>query len=99
MKPPISKFKVYGNSMFPTLKEGQEVLTFNWMKSKIGDVVVIKHENKEMVKRIEKMEKNKFFVLGDNKKESTDSRHFGPIDQSQILGKVIYYLHGRNCPS
>lgn len=99
MKPPISKFKIRGNSMLPTLKEGQEILTFNWSKPKIGDVVVIKHENKEMIKRIEKMAKDKFFVLGDNEKESTDSRHFGPIDKSQILGKVIYYLHGRNCPS
>ena len=85
--------------MSPTLKEGQEVLTFNWGKPKAGDVVVIKHNDKKMIKRIKKMEEDKFFVKGDNEKESTDSRHFGPVDQSQILGKVLYYLHGRNCPS
>lgn len=85
--------------MYPTLKNGQEVLTFNWGKIHEGDVVVIKHNDREMVKRIQNVHDQEYFVEGDNKKESTDSRHFGPIDQSQILGKVIYYLHGRSCPS
>ena len=85
--------------MLPTLQEGQEVLTFNWGKVKVGDVVVIKHDSKEIIKRIEKIGEDKIFVKGDNKRESTDSRHFGSIDQSQIIGKVIYYFYGRNCSS
>lgn len=32
---------------------------------------------------------NEFFVLGDNSKNSTDSRHFGPIKSSMIMGKVL----------
>ena len=32
---------------------------------------------------------NDFFVLGDNSKYSTDSRHFGPIKSSMIIGKVL----------
>lgn len=90
MKPPISKFKVYGNSMFPTLKEGQEVLTFNWSKIKIRDIVVVKGEK---IKRVQKIMGSKVYLVGDNRTESTDSRHFGPVDISQIIGKVIYYLH------
>ncbi|MBI2040444.1 S26 family signal peptidase [Candidatus Microgenomates bacterium] len=102
MKPPISKFKVYGNSMLPTLKQGQEVLTFNWGKAKVGDVVVIKHDGKEMVKRVTKINDPAsprlcrasrqilVEVEGDNKKESIDSRHFGAIFREQIMGKVIY---------
>lgn len=96
MKFPVSKYKVSGNSMLPTLKPGQEVLTFNWGKASEGDIVVVKGKK---IKRVQRITGNKVYLVGDNKKESTDSRHFGPIDQSQILGKVIYYLHGRNCPS
>lgn len=33
---------------------------------------------------------NKFFVLGDNRNKSIDSRKLGLIDQEDILGKVIY---------
>src|SRR3990167_3072542 len=32
-------------------------------------------------------------LCSDNKTESTDSRHFGQVDQSQITGKVLYYFH------
>lgn len=90
MKPPISKFKVYGNSMSPTLKKGQEVLTFNWAKPKVGDIVVVKDQK---IKRVQKIMGSKAYLVGDNKPESTDSRHFGSVDISQIIGKVIYYLH------
>lgn len=78
--------------MKPTLKEGQEVLTFNWGRPKVGDVVVVKHAGKGMIKRIQKADDRCIFVTGDNPKESKDSRHFGPVDKSQILGKVIYKL-------
>lgn len=87
MKPPISKFKVYGNSMFPTLQEGQEVLTFNWGKIHEGDVVVVKDQK---IKRVQKIIGNKVYLIGDNQAESTDSRHFGLVDISQVIGKVIY---------
>lgn len=91
MKPPISKFKVYGNSMFPILKEGQEVLTFNWAKPKVGDIVVVKDQK---IKRVQKIMGSKVYLVGDNRTESTDSRHFGPVDRSQVIGKVLYYFHG-----
>ncbi len=31
---------------------------------------------------------NKFFVLGDNRENSYDSRRFGPIDRSEIVGRA-----------
>ena len=91
---PISKFKVYGNSMTPALKPGQEILSFNWAywgkKPKVGDIVVIKQDGKEMVKRIQKVNGRGIFVMGDNEKISTDSRQFGPVKMAQIVGKVWF---------
>lgn len=96
VRSPISKFTVSGNSMLPTLKEGQDVLSFNWAylgkKPKVGDIVVIKQDGKEMVKRVQKVDGRRIFVEGDNKEESTDSRYFGPISRDQIVGKVGYRL-------
>jgi signal peptidase I len=33
--------------------------------------------------------KNEYFVMGDNRSDSQDSRFFGPIPQSLIVGRVI----------
>ena len=80
--------------MLPTLKPGQEVLTFNWWKLmglKVGAIAVIKVDGKEMVKRIQMSSDRGIFVMGDNEKESTDSREFGLVKKEQIIGKVIFF--------
>ncbi|WP_307258484.1 signal peptidase I [Oikeobacillus pervagus] len=35
------------------------------------------------------LKKNEYFVIGDNALSSKDSRHFGPLQEEEILGKVI----------
>lgn len=37
-----------------------------------------------------KMERNEFFVLGDNFDKSFDSRSFGKISRDAVIGKVIF---------
>lgn len=37
---------------------------------------------------VRELRAGQYFVLGDNRMESCDSRHYGPIDQSQIRGLV-----------
>ncbi len=93
MKIPVSRFVVHGNSMAPALREGQDILSFNWAylikKPKAGDIVVIKVNGKEMVKRIQSIFGQNIFVVGDNTKESTDSREFGSITKDSLIGKVV----------
>lgn len=33
---------------------------------------------------------NQFYVLGDNRRVSKDSRSFGPIDDAQVIGKAVF---------
>lgn len=91
MKSPVSRYTVYGHSMLPALKDSQDVVSVNWFyKVKAGDIVVIKQDNREIVKRVKKVEGKQVFVQGDNQKESTDSRKFGPVRIDQVIGKVVY---------
>ncbi len=88
--------------MYPTLNDGQSVVSFNWAylgkKPKIGDVVVLKQGDKEIIKRVQNIQDEHIFVVGDNSQESTDSRHFGVVNVNQIVGKVIYQSNDISCP-
>lgn len=58
---------------------------------KVGDVIALKdpRDEKVLIKRITKIDNNRFFVEGDNKKASTDSRKFGMIERHSIVGRVV----------
>lgn len=78
--------------MLPTLKPGQDVLVLcRFFELKVGDIVAVKVNSTEMIKRIQKVLDREYFVVGDNQKESTDSRNFGWIKKEEIIGKVIWY--------
>ncbi len=118
--------EVIGNSMIPTLNDRQLLLIKETHKFKVGDIILVKYENKKLIKRLmglpnqkiriingtifinDKIIKGKYtkylnynidkefnlgidqyIVLGDNGLDSLDSRKFGPISKSQIIGKVI----------
>lgn len=80
--------------MAPNFVEGERVvaakLFFSTLKQ--GDVVILQdpRTKKPIIKRLKEVKNNACFVLGDNAKESTDSRNFGWIDKQLVVGKVIY---------
>jgi len=82
--------------MSPTLKEHEIVLVnrlaYFLRNPKINEIIVLKdpRTKREVIKRITKIRKNMYFVEGDNKNESTDSRVFGEISRSAIIGKVLF---------
>lgn len=119
---------VHGNSMYPTLKNGQMLLVKKIdLKINNNDIVVIKKDSKIIIKRIigipndqieiidgyvyvngkkfddlyiedygntkEKiaLQQNQYYVLGDNRQESIDSRfdEIGIIDKKNIIGIII----------
>lgn len=79
--------------MLPVLKPGNQVLTFNWFylfsSLKKNDIIIIYIDGREIIKRIQNIKNEQIFVVGDNQSLSIDSRSFGPIDKSDIIGKVI----------
>ena len=123
-------YSVKGNSMSPTLKEGDLLVIkktkFKKPFFKHNDIVVLKspqYPNNYFIKRLiglpketnksfsflnneklanmfldnsQTLTKNEYFVIGDNYLHSTDSRDFGPVEKSMIIGKVflrIWPLH------
>lgn len=97
----LSRIKVVGRSMEPTLRHNQEILAssipFIFKKPKVGDIVILKRKNC-IIKRIAKIKNNKFFISGDNKNESIDSRHFGWVGKREIVGKVIWFSGSLTLP-
>ena len=89
----LSRFKIKGHSMEPQYQENDSVivsfLPLLLGKPKKGDVVVFEKFNRIYIKRIGKIEEDKYFLVGDNKKDSNDSRRFGLVSRKQIKGKVL----------
>jgi len=93
---PLFKFKIDGHSMEPALLNGSSVLVSNipylFVKSKVGDIIAFKIEEKIFIKRIAKINGEKYFVKGDNTRDSRDSRKIGWVSKERIVGKVMFKL-------
>ncbi len=91
---PIYKCNIQGISMEPTIKAGETVLVNRmsfWLRHpQKNDIIVLldPRDGKMLIKRITKKSGTRYFVQGDNKNASTDSRVFGWVEKSAIIGKV-----------
>lgn len=89
-------FLVEGDSMFPALKHGELVLINPHAKPLVGDIALAQHPFKKSVKMVKRVREitpeGKFFLVGDNLLESSDSRSFGAIQAKDILGVAVCRL-------
>lgn len=65
----------------------------------VGDVILFREKDggkNVLVKRIDHIVYDRgkvcYYVLGDNRSNSTDSRHFGPIPDSLVIGRARHVL-------
>jgi signal peptidase I len=65
------------NKLYVNNKEVKETFNINGRTKDFGPVIV---------------PKNKYYVLGDNRIDSTDSRVFGAIDKDKIIGKPFFRI-------
>ncbi|MEQ1924485.1 MAG: nickel-type superoxide dismutase maturation protease [Pyrinomonadaceae bacterium] len=90
-------FEVSGDSMLPALKTGDRVLVAPRQTLVAGDIAIANHPYKKgvrMIKRVASIDPDaNFFLIGENKTESTDSQTFGAIPAKDILGKVVARLN------
>lgn len=86
---------VSGDSMLPTFRSGDWLLVAWADTFRIGDVIVVEREERPgvfLIKRVERNDDGKYWVEGDNKSISTDSREWGAVAEIEIVGRVVTRL-------
>lgn len=81
--------RVRGTSMTPALEPGDIVVGWRSRRPRVGALVVALRGEREIIKRVERIEGSAYYLVGDNRDESTDSRHYGKIAKEAILGTVM----------
>lgn len=92
---PLMRVTVSGSSMSPTLEDG------DWLLCRVlpsgegvrpGDIVVVRRPDRPellLVKRAVRREGDGWWVQGDNEAASDDSRLFGVVPASDVLGRAV----------
>ena len=99
--PPLSRYIVDGTSMEPAFRSGDRVLVnrlaYRRRNPRAGEVVVLRDPERlghVLLKRIATdpdgtdPNPSHIYVRGDNTAESRDSRAFGTVPRSEIIGKA-----------
>ena len=90
----LRRFHVADTSMQPTLWPGDRLLIAQWLRPRSGDLVVFRDPEARstfLVKRVASAAHNgSLEVRGDNPNVSRDSRHFGPVPPTLVIGRAIF---------
>lgn len=97
---------IVGNSMAPTLQDQSIHFIGPVLSPEVGDIVTLQLVGKDysLVKRVIAgpgdavihqgetiiLGTDEYYVLGDNREASTDSRIFGPVHRSEITGQLLF---------
>lgn len=91
----VSPYRIHGSSMLQTYSSGDFILvdklSYRFRDPKPGDVVVFNSPlGQPQVNRVvREVAPGSYWLEGDNKDESTDSRQFGPVNRTAIVGRVM----------
>jgi nickel-type superoxide dismutase maturation protease len=92
----LRRVEVNGDSMAPALLPGDRLLLLRVGLGRLrrGDVVAVRDprdpDGRVLVKRVAAMSGGGLVVLGDNLAASTDSRSFGAVPRSLLLGRCVW---------
>jgi len=90
--------KIRGRSLHPDFRAGDYVLAagFPFLTSRIkkDDVILFHHRlHGTLVKRVQQvLDGGEAFQVRGTQIDSTDSRDFGPVPRTQVMGKVIWHI-------
>jgi nickel-type superoxide dismutase maturation protease len=96
----VRRFEVTGPSMEPALVPGDRLVVIAlpprlqpWPKR--GDVVAVQDptmKGRILIKRVTEVDQlhGTLEIVGDHRSASTDSRSFGPVSRSSLVGQAVY---------
>jgi nickel-type superoxide dismutase maturation protease len=97
---PVRRVEVVGSSMAPALRPGDRlvVVRLPWpppFGPVPGHVVAVRDPRRPdriLIKRVRSVDRRAgtLEVEGDDRPSSTDSRSFGPVSRSAIVGRAVY---------
>jgi nickel-type superoxide dismutase maturation protease len=98
------RFRVAGHSMYPTFGPGDQLLVdpraYRKCGPKAGDLVVSRHPYRSDVRLVKRVvgipDRGRCLLAGDNPEESTDSRLFGSVPDSLLVGRVVFRFPARS---
>ena len=76
--------------MAPTLNDGQIAAFIRKKRFDVGDIVIAKVGQREVVKRVNEINEGMVSLIGDNLHHSTDSRTYGRISHKNLIGRLIW---------
>lgn len=89
----LLRLRIEGLSMVPVLAPGDRVLVLRTDRITVGDIIAFTDPDAEesvLVKRVAGVDRGSVRVEGDNAGPSRDSRHFGPVPRTAVLGRVLW---------